>query len=301
MEFNRIVAAALLSVLSLSICAVSQTQRLEGIVHDSNGKLVVGARVELNTGNATQTTTTDSNGKFLFAAVTAGSGTISVTSNYTQGLRRPWSGEGVLELVLHVGAPGFCCETCICIDKPQIVVVTASKTNVALEDSPADVVALDSDHLASTAALTLDDVLREVPGFTLFRRSSSRTANPGTQGVSMRGVGASGASRALVLVDDIPLNDPFGGWVYWDRVVRDSISEVEVVRGGADASLYGSTAMGGVIQFRTREPERTTISAEGSWGSEKRRRDLCTRAQSWGRGKFPCIGFVPDEWVHSCA
>jgi len=84
----------------------------------------------------------------------------------------------------------------------------------------------------------------------------------------MRGVGASGASRALVLVDDIPLNDPFGGWVYWDRVVRESISDVEVVRGGADASLYGSTAMGGVIQFRTRQPEQTAISAEGSWGSE---------------------------------
>ena len=84
----------------------------------------------------------------------------------------------------------------------------------------------------------------------------------------MRGVGASGASRALVLVDDIPLNDPFGGWVYWDRVVRESISDVEVVRGGADASLYGSTAMGGVIQFRTREPEQTAISAESSWGSE---------------------------------
>jgi outer membrane receptor protein involved in Fe transport len=84
----------------------------------------------------------------------------------------------------------------------------------------------------------------------------------------MRGVGASGASRALVLVDDVPLNDPFGGWVYWDRTVRESISDAEVVRGGADASLYGSTAMGGVIQFRTRQPQDPAISAEGSWGSE---------------------------------
>ena len=55
----------------------------------------------------------------------------------------------------------------------------------------------------------------------------------------MRGVGASGASRALVLVDDIPLNDPFGGWVYWDRVVRESISDVEVVR---EAPTPASTA-----------------------------------------------------------
>jgi outer membrane cobalamin receptor len=140
-------------------------------------------------------------------------------------------------------------------------------------------------------------VLRAVPGFTLFRRSSSRTANPGTQGVSMRGVGASGASRALVLVDDIPLNDPFGGWVYWDRVVRDSISEVEVVRGGADASLYGSTAMGGVIQFRTREPERTTISAEGSWGSENTPEGSLYAGTRWDRGKSPRLRICSGRMV----
>jgi len=85
----------------------------------------------------------------------------------------------------------------------------------------------------------------------------------------MRGVGASGASRALVLVDDIPLNDPFGGWVYWDRVVRESISDVE---GCAEAPMPASTVRrhGGVIQFRTREPEQTAISAEGSWEAKTR-------------------------------
>ncbi len=268
MRSKAIAVALLVSVLALSAPAGAQTQRVEGVVRDSAGKLVVGARVKLSTGNSEQTTTTDSNGRFVFPAVPAGSGTITATSNYTKGLQRPWNGEGVLELVLHIGASGPCCETCFCIVPASVIVVTATRTGVALDDSPADVVALDSDQLASTPALALDDVLREVPGFTLFRRSSSRTANPGTQGVSMRGVGASGASRALVLVDDVPLNDPFGGWVYWDRVVRESISDVEVVRGGADASLYGSTAMGGVIQFRTRQPEQTAISAEGSWGSE---------------------------------
>ena len=57
-------------------------------------------------------------------------------------------------------------------------------------------------------------------GFSLFRRSGSRYANPTSQGVSLRGLGASGARRALVLVDGLPLNDPFGGWVYWARVPR---------------------------------------------------------------------------------
>ena len=266
---SKIIAVAVVaSVLVLSIPALSQTQRLEGVVRDSAGKLVAGARVKLSAGSSEQTTTTDSNGKYVFPAVPVGSGTINVTSNYTHGLQQPWNGEEVLDIVLHVGAYPFCCKTCICVDQPQVIIVTATKTNVALEDSAADVVAIDSDHLASTPALALDDLLREVPGFTLFRRSSSRTANPGTQGVSMRGVGASGASRALVLVDEVPLIDPFGGWVYWDRVARESLSGVEVVRGGGGASLYGSSAMGGVIQLRTREPEETSLSLDTSLGNE---------------------------------
>jgi len=76
------------------------------------------------------------------------------------------------------------------------------------------------------------------PGFSLFRRSGSRTANPTSQGVSLRGLGASGASRAVVLADGIPLNDPFGGWVYWDRVPRVSVAEVEVLRGSASQTLW---------------------------------------------------------------
>src|ERR671929_131193 len=105
----------------------------------------------------------------------------------------------------------------------------------------------------STSAATLDDALRQVPGFTLFRRTGSRVANPTSQGVSLRGVGASGASRALVLADGIPLNDPFGGWVYWGRVPRASVERIEVLRGGA-SSLYGSSALGGVVNLITRRP-----------------------------------------------
>ncbi|HYJ45675.1 MAG TPA: TonB-dependent receptor, partial [Pyrinomonadaceae bacterium] len=122
--------------------------------------------------------------------------------------------------------------------------------------------------LATTGAVTLDDALRQVPGFTLFRRSGSRTANPTSQGVSLRGVGASGASRAVVLVDGVPLNDPFGGWVYWARVPRASISSVEVLRGGA-SHLYGSDALGGVINISTSKPASPALSLEASYGSER--------------------------------
>ena len=76
----------------------------------------------------------------------------------------------------------------------------------------------------------------------------------------MRGVGASGASRALVLVDDIPLNDPFGGWVYWDRVVRESISDVEVVRELGKSSGEHLYRLARADDDRPVEPERETKS-----------------------------------------
>jgi outer membrane receptor protein involved in Fe transport len=232
---------------------------LTGVVEDPSGAVIAGARVEFTSGNYHTAAQTNSTGKFHLE-IAATSGVISARAAGFLPFHLAWNHEPQLKIVLH---PQFESDYA-----SHHVLVTANRINTALEDSPADSVTISDDDLASTPAVALDDALRKVPGFTLFRRSSSRTGNPGTQGVSMRGVGASGASRALVLVDDIPLNDPFGGWVYWDRVVRESISDVEVVRGGGDASLYGSTAMGGVIQFRTREPEQTTISAESSWGTE---------------------------------
>src|SRR5438045_3358858 len=86
---------------------------------------------------------------------------------------------------------------------------------------------------ASLSPPTVDDPLRQVPGSRTFRRSSSLVANPPTQGVSLRGARATGASRTLVLSDGIPLNDAFGGWVYWDRVPRAAIDRIELVRGGS--------------------------------------------------------------------
>src|SRR5688572_24114754 len=146
------------------------------------------------------------------------------------------------------------------------ITVTATRTETRVADTPASVVVLSSEALRDSAAPTLDDALRQVAGFTLFRRSGSRVANPTAQGVTLRGVGASGASRALVLDDGVPLNDPFGGWIYWGRVPRVAIDRAEVLRGGA-SDLYGSSAMGGVIQFVRRKSP--ALSVEASAGSQQ--------------------------------
>jgi outer membrane receptor protein involved in Fe transport len=147
----------------------------------------------------------------------------------------------------------------------ETVTVTATRTETRVADTAASVVVLSKESLQQTAAPTLDDALRQVAGFTLFRRAGSRVANPTTQGVSLRGVGASGASRALVLDDGVPLNDPFGGWVYWGRVPSAALERVEVLRGGA-SDLYGTSAMGGVIQFIRRKD--AGVRAELSAGTQ---------------------------------
>ncbi|MDT5294232.1 MAG: iron complex outerrane recepter protein, partial [Acidobacteriota bacterium] len=177
------------------------------------------------------------------------------------------------------------------------VTVTASRTETRLGETAASVVVLSSEELESTAALTPDDALRQVPGFQLFRRTGSRAANPTAQGVSLRGVGASGASRAVVLYDGVPLNDPFGGWVYWGRVPREALSRVEVLRGGA-SSLYGSGALGGVVQFIPRRADDTQLRLETSYGNRhtpdaslyastlRGRWGLALSAQTFGTGGY---------------
>jgi outer membrane receptor protein involved in Fe transport len=117
-------------------------------------------------------------------------------------------------------------------------------------DAPASITTLDQENLQELPGVNLDDRLRSVPGFTLFRRTSSLVANPTTQGVSLRGIGSSGSSRTLVLWDGIPANDPFGGWVYWDRFAPSELERVEISR-GASTSVFGDLAMGGAIGLFT--------------------------------------------------
>lgn len=143
--------------------------------------------------------------------------------------------------------------------KTQITVTSSVAT-----ESPASVTVLGTQRLQQIPGVNLDDRLRMIPGFTLLRRTSSLAANPTTQGVSLRGIGSSGTSRTLVLWDSIPLNDPFGGWVYWTRVPADGIERSELSR-GATTSLFGDRAMGGTIHLLTPTPsqEHVTLQFEG--------------------------------------
>ena len=80
-------------------------------------------------------------------------------------------------------------------------------------DKAFDVVTIDSRRIAENASNRLESVLADVAGLQQFRRSDSRSANPTSQGISLRGIGGNASSRALLVLDGVPQADPFGGWV----------------------------------------------------------------------------------------
>src|SRR5277367_6812160 len=136
------------------------------------------------------------------------------------------------------------------IDQPTSVaplVVQTAHLPPAAGDPAFSIVVIDPKILQ--VSNRLDDALAAAPGFSLFRRTSSLGANPTTQGVSLRGIAGSGASRALVTLDGVPQNDPFGGWVIWTGLPPEAISEATVVR-GAGAGPYGAGALTGVVALQ---------------------------------------------------
>jgi|CZKD01.1.fsa_nt_gi outer membrane receptor protein involved in Fe transport len=271
---NILVLVSFVSILALPNL-LGQTIAVEGTVRDPSGAVIVNASVVLRSGSYQSAGTTDARGHFAFPTVPSSAGSVEISSQGFSTVRQLWSAGTTaafsLDIVLQPASAS------------EQVTVSAARTEMRLSETPGSTVLLTSGDLAATPAVRVDDVLRQVPGFSLYRRSDSRTANASNQGVSLRGLGGTAASRALVLEDGLPLVDAFGGWVYWDRVPRASLSSVEVFRGGA-SNLYGSDALGGVVQFLTRQPDHPAFSLETSYGNE-RTPDLSfwtgTRAGKW--------------------
>ena len=169
------------------------------------------------------------------------------------------------------------------------VVVTPSRLEQRADEAPASVTVVTGEDIRESASQTVDDLLRQVPGFSLFRRSSSVVAHPTTQGLSLRGIGPSGTSRALVLLDGVPLNDPFGGWVPWSRLPLLGIEQIEVVRGGG-SSVWGNYALGGVVHVVTATPRERSAELEASYGSHDTHLVDLLLTEAWGPAQLSLEG-----------
>ena len=243
-----------------SVCDAQSPSSIQVQVLDSNGAAINGARLKISKSgtNADQIdAVTDEKG--------AATITVPVPGQYTITAQAAGFGNKKIEITAAADSSPFR----ITLEPESLageITIAAGRSAQRLDEAPASVVILKQSELTQSGATTLDDVLRSVPGFTLFRRTSSRYANPTSQGVSLRGVGPSGASRTAVVFDGIPLNDPFGGWIYWDQIPRESIDSIEVVRGG-ESNLYGTDALGGVIGIKPKSKDGSVLDASFSYGN----------------------------------
>ena len=165
-----------------------------------------------------------------------------------------WAQSGAERLALAATAPQF-----------SEVVVTAARAPQPLTDVLADVTLIDRDQIAQSGAVTITDLLARQPGVEL-----SRSGGPGTAtGVFLRGAET---RFTAVYIDGVRIDSQSTGGAQWEQIPLSQIDRIEVLRGPA-AAVYGSDAIGGVIQLFTRRgegPARPYVAAGlGSQGTRK--------------------------------
>jgi vitamin B12 transporter len=147
------------------------------------------------------------------------------------------------------------------------IVVTGRGLDEARGDAAYDLVTIDRDRLAHSASNRLEDVLRDVPGFQQFRRSDARSANPTSQGATLRALGGNASSRALLLLDGVPQTDPFGGWISWPAYDPRRLGRIRVLRGGGTGA-GGPGALAGTIEMDSAgRDEAAGLAASLAYGS----------------------------------
>ncbi|MFA7400384.1 MAG: TonB-dependent receptor [Sideroxydans sp.] len=145
------------------------------------------------------------------------------------------------------------------------VVVSATKTKTSLSDAPAAVTVVTTKTIETKNASRLGDVLDQVPSLYLRGGAMGQSQGTvGTSGMSLRGIDQ---TRTLVLLDGQPIQDAATGKVNWRTPFMEDVERIEVVP-GAFSSLYGSNAIGGVVNIITKQPTKRELTAivKKGWG-----------------------------------
>lgn len=144
------------------------------------------------------------------------------------------------------------------------VVVTGSRTERPVTQSPGSISIVTPVLLRNSPAQSVDDILTMISGVNTTRSDGLSTMHTN---VSIRGLAGDEQGRTLVLFDGIPINTSDGGTVNWNSIHMDNVQRIEVFK-GPGSSLYGNNAMGGVINIISKKPlSPFSINASGSYGS----------------------------------
>ncbi|GAB5487914.1 MAG: TonB-dependent receptor [Parasphingorhabdus sp.] len=180
-----------------------------------------------------------------------------------------------------------------CVDGTRLIVVRGTALPEPLGSDAYSTIRIEPDNQTR-----IENTLRSVPGLQQFRRSDARSANPTSQGITLRGLGGNASSRALLKLDGVPQSDPFGGWVSWPGYDALPIVEARIQRGGGSGtdgsgSIAGtvdlfSDDVGNLIELGAAYGSRNSVDADLLFGRELGGGQL-TISANYARGD----GFVP--------
>ncbi|MEO6387461.1 MAG: TonB-dependent receptor [Croceibacterium sp.] len=174
----------------------------------------------------------------------------------------------------------------------NVIIVTGR----GLEQTPAtpayDTIEIERAKIVSSASGRIEDVLSSVAGFQQFRRSDSRSSNPSAQGVTLRALGGNATSRALVLLDGVPLADPFFGYIPLSAVAPERLGSIRVTRGGGSGP-FGTGALGGTIELDSADANTLGLFSGQASINDRGETELSgTVAPNLGRG----FAVVSGRW-----
>ncbi|MGE4418235.1 MAG: TonB-dependent receptor plug domain-containing protein [Sulfurimonas sp.] len=172
------------------------------------------------------------------------------------------------------------------------VSVTATKTERKVADVPASIEVITEKDIKNSTSLNANELLKNVAGVSI-RNPLGVMSTSSNNKVYMRGFGGNDA-RTLVLLDGVPLNDAFGGAVEWTQIPLDAIKRIEVVK-GSGSSLYGSNAMGGVINIITKKPQKQQTNINLSYGSMNTKIGSISTSGKNGKFGYYLLGQLTDS------
>jgi len=182
--------------------------------------------------------------------------------------------------IAHAETPG---------DAPSIIVTGAGLSLPPGTPAYGSVV-IDRARVQDSASGRIESVLGDVAGFQQFRRSDSRSANPSAQGATLRALGGNASSRTLVLLDGVPMADPFFGYIPFSALVPDRLSVVRVTRGGG-IGAFGAGAVAGTIELASATRDQLpTFGASAFYGSRDSTELSATLTPDLGSGYVSLSG-----------
>lgn len=265
-----------LVLLILPFFSIAQKSILKGTVKDAEtGQTLPGVNVVVN---KTTGVATDIDGNYT---LTLDKGTYSIAFRfigYNEEIRLINLKEGeIQELNMALSTESRVLDA---------VVVSAGKFEQKLSDVTVSMEVIKADFIQNTNVTSLEEGLQKIPGLNIMDKQ------PSIRGGSGYSYGA--GSRVLFLIDDMPMITGASGEARWDFAPIENVQQVEVIK-GASSALYGSSALNGVINYRTSYPgtvPRTYITSISGLYAKPAREEI-----AWWGNNAPIFGST--RFLHS--